>query len=216
VLSDIYDNLFVQNPLCTNSLSFSATVGVPQCSSILQNIDWMTTSHSFLCYTGGPACTSTTLGYGNSTYFANTSADLRLTLNRSNHWQDGGPVTAWDVKYSFMNLNATGAFQATSLSNVAHLNVIDEFTLDLNLKARGPFTELNIGSVTIIPGHIWSACGAGTWNSDVGGKNIAGTNIVNVAEDGCVGTFTSPSIVSVGGTRAVSYTHLTLPTICSL
>src|SRR5205807_1593148 len=82
--------------------------------SAVQVIDWMTTSHSFLCYPGGPGCTSATLGYGNSTYFTGTTADLRLSLNRNNHWQDGGPVTAWDVKYSFINLNATAAFQATS------------------------------------------------------------------------------------------------------
>jgi len=202
LLSNIYDNLFVQNPLC--NATPPAGSGVNQCSSILQNIDWMTTSHSFLCYPGGPSCTATNLGYGNSTYFANTSADLRLSLNRANHWQDAGPVTAWDVKYSFTNLNATGAFQATSLANIAHINVIDEFTLDLNLKAKGPFTELFIGGVTIIPGHIWSACGASTWNSGVLGKNIAGTNIVNAAEDTCVGTFAAPSIVTVGGTRADS------------
>src|SRR3989440_1191134 len=206
LLSNIYDSLFVQNPQCTNSAGLAATAGVSQCSSILQNIDWMTTSHSFLCYPGGPACTATNLGYGNSTYFANTVADLRLSLNRSDHWQDGGPVTAWDVKYSYMNLNATGAFQATSLSNVAHINVIDEFTLDLNLKAKGPFTELFIGGITIIPGHIWSACGASTWNNGVTGKNIAGTSIVNAAEDTCVGHFGAPSITSVGGVRADSPT----------
>src|SRR5438445_417129 len=146
-------------------------------------------------------------GYSASaTYFANTVADLRLSLNRSDHWQDGGPVTAWDVKYSYMNLNATGAFQATSLSNVARINVIDEFTLDLNLKAKGPFTELFIGGITIIPGHIWSACGASTWNNGVTGKNIAGTSIANAAEDTCVGHFGAPSITSVGGVRADSPT----------
>ena len=204
LLSNVYDSLFIQNPECTSSASLAATAPVQQCSSILQNIDWMTTSHSFLCYPGGPACTSTTLGYGNSTYFASTTADLRLSLNRSNHWQDAGPVTAWDVKYSFINLNATGAFQATSLANVAHINVIDEFTLDLNLKAKGPFTELFIGGVTIIPGHIWSACGASTWNTGVTGKNIAGTTIVNAPEDTCVGMFGAPSIVTVGGIRADS------------
>jgi len=206
LLSNIYDSLFVQNPQCTNSAGLAATAGVSQCSSILQNIDWMTTSHSFLCYPGGPACTATNLGYGNSTYFANTVADLRLSLNRSDHWQNGGPVTAWDVKYSYMNLNATGAFQATSLSNVAHINVIDEFTLDLNLKAKGPFSELFIGGITIIPGHIWSACAASTWNNGVTGKNIAGTSIVNAAEDTCVGHFGAPSITSVGGVRADSPT----------
>src|SRR5206468_2479400 len=125
-----------------------------------QLIDWMTTSHSFLCYPGGPACNATTLGYGNSTYFANTPADLRLSLNRANHWHDAGPVTAWDVKWTFMNLNATGAFQATSLANVAHINVLDEYTLDLNLRAKGPFTDYLLGSITIVPGHVWSACGA--------------------------------------------------------
>ena len=206
LLSNIYDSLFVQNPLCTSSASLAATAGVTQCSSILQNIDWMTTSHSFLCYSGGPSCTATNLGYGNSTYFANTSADLRLTLNRANHWQDAGPVTAWDVKYSFINLNATGAFQATSLADVAHINVLDEFTVDLNLKTKGPFTELFLGGITIIPGHIWSACGATTWNNDVTSKNIAGTSIVNAAEDTCAGTFGAPNIVTVGGVRADSPT----------
>src|SRR5256885_1085194 len=202
VMSNIYDSLFVQNPLCSQTPP--AGSGVNQCSSILQNIDWMTTSHSFLCYPGGPPCTSTTLGYGNSTYFANTSADLRLTLNRSNHWHDGGPVTAWDVKYSFINLNATGAYQATALANVSHINVLDEYTMDLNLKAKGPFTELFLGGVTIIPGHIWSACGASTWNTGVTGKNIVGTSIVNASEDNCVGHFGAPSIATVGGVRADS------------
>ena len=206
LLSNVYDSLFYQNPECTNSATLAATAGVPQCSSILQNIDWMTTSHSFLCYPGGPGCTSTTLGYGNSTYFSNTAADLRLSLSRNNHWHDGGPVTAWDVKYSFINLNATGAFQATSLANIAHINVIDEFTLDLNLKAKGPFTEFFIGGVTIMPGHVWSACGASTWNGGVTGKNIAGTTIVSAPEDACVGKFGAPSIVTVGTTRADSPT----------
>src|SRR5439155_1437883 len=87
-----------------------------------------------------------------------------------------------------------------------HINVLDEYTLDLNLKAKGPFTELFIGGITIIPGHIWSACGASTWNNGVTGKNIAGTSIVNAAEDTCVGHFGAPSITSVGGVRADSPT----------
>src|SRR5467141_151121 len=198
LLGNIYDSLFEPNPLC----SIATTPGVTACSQSSQLMDWMTTNHSFPCYPGGPACTSTTLGYGNSTYFANTSADLRLTLNRSNHWHDGGPVTAWDVKYSFINLNATGAYHATSLANVSHINVLDEYTLDLNLKAKGAFTDYFIGSITIMPGSIWSACGASNWNGGVTGRNILGTSIVSAAEDNCVGTFGSPNIVSVGGVRA--------------
>jgi len=199
LLSNIYDGLFVGNPLCSQAPPTGS--GVNQCPSTLQNIDWMTTSHSFFCYPGGPACTATNLGYGNATYFAGTTADLRLTLNRSNHWQDNGPVTAWDIKYSFINLNATGAYQATALANVAHINVLDEYTLDLNLKAKGPFTELLLGGITIIPGHVWSACGASTWNSGVLDKNVAGTTIINAGEDGCVGKFNMPNIGSIGGVR---------------
>src|SRR2546422_8976634 len=200
--SMIYDTLFKSNPLCNTAPPPGS--GVPACSSQTQTLDWMTTSHRLLCYPGGPACTPATLGYGNATYFANTSADLRLTLNRANHWQDAGPVTAWDVKYSLINLNATGAFQATSLSNLSHVNILDEFTLDLNLNGPGPFT--GVGDVTIIPGHIWSACG-GTWNSaGLTGRNIAGTTVVNAPEDSCIGAFGSPNIVTVGGTRADSPT----------
>src|SRR5437667_9204763 len=203
LLAKIYDSLCEPNPL----FSIATTPRVTTCSQPLQLIDWMTTSHSFLCFPGGPACTSTTLGYGNSTYFAGTTADLRLALNRSNHWHDGGPVTAWDVKYSFINLNATGSFQATSLASIAHINVLDEFTLDLNLKAKGPFTEQFIGGVTIIPGHVWSNCGThgtNTWNNGLTGKNIAGNNIVNALQDSCVGTFSSPNIVTLNNIPAAS------------
>jgi len=204
VMSNIYDSLFLQNPQCDNTPG--PLHSGPQCTSIFQVIDWMTTSHSFLCYPGGPPCSASNIGYGNTTYLASTTADLRLNLNRNNHWQDGGPVTAWDVKYSFVNLNATGAFQASSLANVAHINVLDEFTLDLNLKAKGPFTELFLGGITMIPGHIWSACGASTWNAAVTNKNAAGTTIINAPEDACVGEYGAPSIVTVGTTRADSPT----------
>jgi len=206
VLSNIYGSLFVQNPQC-DSTPGPLAAGPGPCASVVQVIDWMTTSHSFLCYPGGPGCTSATLGYGNSTYFTGTTADLRLSLNRNNHWQDGGPVTAWDVKYSFINLNATAAFQATSLANVAHINVLDEFTLDLNLKAKGPFTEQFIGGVTVIPAHVWSNCGThgtNTWNNGLTGKNIAGNNIVNALQDSCVGTFSSPNIVTLNNIPAAS------------
>src|SRR5438128_10649149 len=57
-----------------------------------------------------------------------------------------------------------------------------------------------------MPGHIWSACGASTWNGGVTGKDISGTNIVSAPEDACIGAFGAPNIVTVGGTRADSPT----------
>src|SRR5439155_416567 len=109
------------------------------------------------------------------------------TLTTVNSLNPFDASTYWDfhllakIYDSFIDLNATGAYQATSLASIAHINVLDEFTLDLNLKAKGPFTDYFIGSITMIPGHVWSACGASTWNTGVTGKNIAGTSIVNAA-----------------------------------
>src|SRR5713101_5315917 len=51
-----------------------------------------------------------------------------------------------------------------------------------------------------------SGCGASTWNTGVPEKNIAGSNIVNAAEDACVGHFGAPNITTVGGVRADSPT----------
>ena len=187
VLAAVYDTLFNPNPMCnTNPPSGS---GVAACPTNLQTIDWMTTSHSFLCNAAvGNPCTSSNLGY---TPPANTGATLHLQLNPNMKWHDSGlSVTAWDIKWTFMNLNVTGAFQASSLTNLSGIQVLSPTTLDLNLKARGPFTDLFIGGITIMPGHTWSACGASTWNGQVGGSNLAGTTLVNAPEDNCVGTFT--------------------------
>ncbi len=187
VLAAVYDSLFNPNPMCnTNPPSGS---GVAACTTNLQTIDWMTTSHTFPCNAAvGNPCTTANLGY---TPPPNTGATLQLTLNPNMKWHDSGlSVTAWDIKWTFVNLNATGSFQASSLSNVAGIQVLSPTKLDLNLKARGPFTDLFIGGITIMPGHTWSACGASTWNSQVSGTNLAGTTLVKASEDNCVGSFT--------------------------
>ena len=190
IVANIYDSLLLPNPQCTNNPTLAANTGVlgGTCPNFFQNIDWMTTGHSYLCFPNGPACTSTTLGY---TPPSGTQAAIQFRLNKSNHWQSGAPVTAWDVKYSFIDLNATGAFQSPPLSNVNQVNVRDEFTVDVLLKAFGPFTEFGIGGITIIPGYLWSGCGASTWNGNLGNVNLVGGSIVTAAQDSCVGTFAS-------------------------
>jgi len=185
LIGPVYDTLFKTNPMCSES---PPPGSVPTCSSKYQLLDWMTRGHSFVCNAAvGIPCDQAHLGY---TPPPNTGATLHVTLNPNMRWHDSGLlVSAWDVKYTFINLDVTGAFQAGSLTNLSGIQVLSQATLDLNLKARGPFTDLFIGGITIMPGHTWSACGSSTWNSQVGGTNLAGTTLVNAPEDNCVGTF---------------------------
>ncbi len=164
ILYDLYDGLFMPNPEC----------GVG-CASAFQLIDWMTTSHALLCGPGGPACTATTLGY---TPPLGTAAVLRLVLNRNMHWQDCSgtcpAVTAWDVKFSLINLQATSAFLAAvaGLSNLNGIQVLNMFTLDLNFAAFSNLsTEMDLNMATIVPGHVWSACGGGRWAANLAGAS---------------------------------------------
>jgi len=186
VLAAVYDTLFNPNPMCNQNPPSGSGIG--SCSTNLQTIDWMTTSHAFVCNAAvNIPCDQGHLGY---TPPPGTGATLQLTLNPNMKWHDSGlAVTAWDVDWTFKNLNVTGAFQASSLTNVVGIQVWNPTKLDLNLKARGPFTDLFIGGITIMPGHTWSACGASTWNSQISSANVVGTSLVNAAQDNCVGTF---------------------------
>jgi hypothetical protein len=191
VLVNVYDSLFAVNPGCTNGI-----IGQPVVSQTFtctdssgkplnfQIYDWMSTSHSFLA--------NSQLTY---TPPAGTTTTLRVNLRSDLHWHDGPAVTAWDVKWSYNALNATGAFQASALSVMSGIKVLGPTQLDLNLKGLGPFTELFIGSVTVAPGHVWSACGASGWNSAVASA-VSANNPALV--DSCIGSFTNPSICPSG------------------
>src|SRR5439155_11619441 len=103
-----------------------------------------------------------------------TFADLRLVLIRNMHWQDCTtgcqPVTAWDVKYTLINLEAAAPYLAGlgGLSNLNGVQVLNLYTLDLNLKSFSYLdTELALNLITMIPGHVWTACGAATWNGNL-------------------------------------------------
>ena len=201
VVNNVYDKLWYDNPMCNTVPPIGS--GVNACPNRYQLIDWMTNSHSFLCYPTGPACTVTNIGYAPP---AGTTADLRISLNRMNRWQDTGTsVTAWDVKYSFLNLIGAGAFQTNTLATyatVTGIQVFDQFTLDFDLAGTGAYTnigaELGIAGptgVTIIPGHIWSTCGATTWGNDLklNPSNIVGGVITNAQIDSdCIGTLSGP------------------------
>jgi hypothetical protein len=139
ILGNIYDSLYQANPLSNGQL-----------------LNWMTVSTSKL--------SNSALGY---TPPAGTVATYRFTLRSDMFWQDGRQVTPWDVEFSYLTLQSTGAFQGSVLAPVSGVTVVSALQFDINLNAVGPFTLVTLSTVSIMPGRYWSTCSGSTWDSDV-------------------------------------------------
>jgi hypothetical protein len=137
IIANIYDSLEQVNPLSNG-----------------QALDWMAIS---IIQLSNPS-----LGY---TPPAGTVSSFRITLRSDLYWQDGRQVTPWDVKYSYLTLQSTGAFQGGVLSPVAGVTVVSNLQFDINVNAIGPFTLLSLTSVSVMPGRYWSTCAGSVWDS---------------------------------------------------
>jgi hypothetical protein len=140
IIGNIYDSLLGSNPANNGQLYGYMTTGFPTQLSNSQ------------------------LGYAPA---AGTTVSYRFTLRGDQSWQDGAPLTSWDVKFSYITLKATGAFQATGLSQLVDVHVLSKSVFDVNLSSVGPFTLFTLGSPTIIPGRHWSSSGLSAWDSAV-------------------------------------------------
>jgi hypothetical protein len=139
IISNIYDSLTNVNPLSNG-----------------QVMDWMSINIRQLTNSG--------LGY---TPPAGTNSTFRFTLRSDLFWQDGRPVTPWDVKYTYQTLQATGAFQGSVLAPVVGITIVSAHQFDINVNAVGPFTLLSLSSVSVLPGRYWSVCSGGVWDGYV-------------------------------------------------
>ena len=80
--------------------------------------------------------------------------DIRGVLNADKFWHDLVQLTASDVKFSLLNL-------AGSALDISDVNVISSppnqpTIFDIILLHPSPFAMFNIGSIPIIPQHIWA------------------------------------------------------------
>jgi len=144
ILHSVYDQLYRLNPM-----------------NAAQLLDWMTIS-------------SVTLPNGSLSYMppAGTVVTIRNTLRPDNFWHDGSRVDARDLVFTYLSLIATGAPQnppamicpgaACLVTGLTLLNPL--YTqFDINLSGMIATTKADLGSVTILPGHVWSGCAPG-WN----------------------------------------------------
>ncbi|HVH15286.1 MAG TPA: ABC transporter substrate-binding protein [Candidatus Angelobacter sp.] len=138
IIGNIYDSLLRPNPMNSGQMMGWMTTGFPG-QLALDQIPYVPCSGANLAY--------------------------RFTLRTDMTWQDGAPLTSWDVEFSYLTLKATGAFQSAGLSQVVCFHVSSPHVIDIEMSSTGPFTLFGLGSPTIIPGHLWSAAGTSAWNS---------------------------------------------------
>ncbi len=139
VLSQVYDSMLAVNPL---------TGGTGQ-----QVIDWMTISHTSSFNPSEASCVGTSCVTGTTTQKWFLRNDLK--------WHDGLPVTADDIVYSIIAYrDVPSANLQPAVATVSSATTCGTNCLQVKLQLRSPFYELNIGTLPILPKHLWQpVCG---------------------------------------------------------
>jgi hypothetical protein len=140
VVNSVFDTMLQSNPL---------TGGAG-----LQLIDWMTTSHSSSFNPTEVSCIGTKCVNGTTTQVWRLRNDLKF--------HDGHSVTSSDVVFSIIALrDVPSAIFQPNVANVASAIALDGATIQVKLVHQSPFYGANLGSIPILPKHIWGVlCGS--------------------------------------------------------
>ncbi len=139
IVDSVYDSLYQPNPLDS-----------------AQQINWMTMStrqfsNSSLTYTA-PAHTLTT---------------YRFTLRPDLYFQDGRPVTAYDVAFTYLSMVGSGATLGIGATPMTGVTVIGPHQLDIGVSSVGPFVLAKLATLPIIPGRYWTSAGGSNWDDAI-------------------------------------------------
>jgi len=137
IVGNVYDSLYQANPLAP-----------------AQSINWMTTnavqlSNSSLSYTAP----------------AHTLATYRFILRPDLFFQDGRPVTAYDIAFSYLSLVGSGAPLGTGAAPITGVTVLGSHQFDIGVSSLGPFVLPNFAGLPILPGRYWTNAGGPAWDS---------------------------------------------------
>jgi hypothetical protein len=143
IIENVYDTLFTANPVNPSQL-----------------MDWMT-------YTVVQQDNATVRAQSGYEPPASTLATYHFTLRNDVFFQDGKPVTAYDVAFSYLNMVGSGAFFGTGASTMSGITVLSPRAFDIGVKAVGPFTLPNLTGIFIVPGRYWTAAGSSTYDTAV-------------------------------------------------
>ena len=139
VVSNVYDSLSIPNPLSSSQIVNWMTVSISQLSN------------SSLTYTAPP----------------HTITTYRFTLRSDLFFQDGRPVTSFDVAFSYLSLVGTGAFAGIGAASMTGVTILGSHQVDIGVSSTGPFSLSNITSLPILPGRYWTNAGNSAWDNGV-------------------------------------------------
>lgn len=105
-----------------------------------------------------------------------TVAAFRFALRGDMFWQSGQRVTPWDLAFSYVAFKATGVAEGVGLAPITGVKVISTSQVDVTVSNVGVFSLNALGSTIVIPGRIWSSCGASAWDSGAN-MNFASANV---------------------------------------
>jgi peptide/nickel transport system substrate-binding protein len=113
------------------------------------------------------------------------SLSWRFHLRPGARWQDGRPVTAEDVRFSFQ-VFADSAIDAPARPYLTHrLTVVPEDSATVLVRFSEPSPEQLYDAtyhVRIIPSHIWAASPPASWATDTTVAHLVGSGPYRVAE----------------------------------
>jgi len=140
IVSNIYDSLSIPNPLSSSQIINWMTVGTQQLSN------------SSLTYTAP----------------AHTVATYRFTLRSDMFFQDGRPLTSFDVAFSYLSMVGTGAFAGIGATPMTGVTILGSRQIDIGVNSMGPFVLSSLTSIPIVPGHYWTNAGSAAWDTGIG------------------------------------------------
>ena len=172
VMGDVWDSLIANNPLNPSQLFGYMTTGFPTQLSNPQ-----------LGYTPAPG----------------TTTSFRFTLRNDIFFHDGAPLTAFDVKYSYITYKSSGGPASVGLVQMTDVHALSTTTFDVNLSTFGPFTLNSIGSSSILPGRHWSAAGLSAWDAAIN------TCKTSTTPDSCFSTAAPGAFAPAAGVTSPKY-----------
>ncbi|OLD05207.1 MAG: hypothetical protein AUJ07_01950 [Crenarchaeota archaeon 13_1_40CM_3_53_5] len=144
IVSHVYDSMLASNP---------RTGGAS-----IQNVDWQTTRHTASFDPHEVSCLAPSQG---GACLPGTTTQL-WHLKNGLRFQDGFPLTADDLCYTitaYRDLSASGFLQP-NVASVTGCSVDNTTTLKVKLQGQSAFFETEIGTLPIVPKHIWAQkCG---------------------------------------------------------
>jgi len=182
ILGNIYDSLSRPNPLSSTEL-----------------LNFMTTSTALL--------TNSSLTY---TAPPHTLATYRFFLRPDAFFQDGRPVTAYDVAFSYLSMVGSGAFLGSGAWPLTGITILNPHQFDIGVRSLGPFTLPNLTGIPILPGRYWTVAGSSAWDSAIASCTsircpfaqyaLNGATVIcpsAMGQPGCTGPNPSPTIMQV-------------------